>query len=315
MKILVTGAAGAIGSHLSERLVRDGHEVIGIDALTSYYNPDLKRATAEILESQGIKMHYKNLLDDSIQDIFGGVEVIFHMAAQPGISSTTPFEHYVDNNIWATHKILEIAKNLPSLKLFVNASTSSVYGAVANGPETTHPLPTSNYGVTKLAAEQLALSYYRTLNLPVTNIRFFSVLGERERPEKFFFKLIKSLYEDSEITMHEGSKDHLRSYTYVGDIINGCIKVLDNIDKVLGETFNLGNDKIHTTGEALKMVEELMNKEAKIRIIPKRPGDQLETGARIDKARTMLGYNPETDLKSGLKKEIDWYGEFIHGKF
>lgn len=315
MKILVTGAAGAIGSHLSERLVRDGHEVIGIDALTSYYNPDLKRATAEILESQGIKMHYKNLLDDSIQDIFGGVEVIFHMAAQPGISSTTPFEHYVDNNIWATHKILEIAKNLPSLKLFVNASTSSVYGAVANGPETTHPLPTSNYGVTKLAAEQLALSYYRTLNLPVTNIRFFSVLGERERPEKFFFKLIKSLYEDSEITMHEGSKDHLRSYTYVGDIINGCIKVLDNIDKVLGETFNLGNDKIHTTGEALKMVEELMNKEAKIRIIPKRPGDQLETGARIDKAQTMLGYNPETDLKSALKKEIDWYGEFIHGRF
>lgn len=315
MKILVTGAAGAIGSHLCERLISDGHEVIGLDALTDYYNPKLKEATAKHLEGLGVNFHYRNLLDEDIKPLFNDVEIIFHMAAQPGISTSTPFVNYVDNNIWATYKLLEIAKEIDSLKLFVNASTSSVYGLVANGPETVVPMPTSNYGVTKLAAEQLALSYWRNINLPVTNIRFFSVLGERERPEKFFFKLIKSLYEDSDITMYEGSEDHIRSYTYVGDIVNGCVKVLDNINKTLGETFNLGNDKTHTTGEALRMVEEIMNKKAKIKVVPKRLGDQLETGAKIDKAKDVLGYNPVTDLKTALKREVDWYGEFVHGRF
>jgi UDP-glucuronate 4-epimerase len=315
MKIVITGAAGAIGSHLAERLISEGHEVIGIDALTPYYDPRLKEATGKLLESKGVKMHYKNLLDADVGPIFDGAQAIFHMAAQPGISVTTPFDDYLKNNIIATHNVLEIAKNLPNLELFVNASTSSVYGAVANGPETVHPAPTSNYGVTKLAAEQLALSYYRSLNLPVVNIRFFSVLGERERPEKLFFKLIKALYEDTELTMYEGSENHIRSYTYVGDIVNGCIKSLEKRKEILGETFNLGNDKTSTTGEALRIVEELMGKKAKIRTLPKRSGDQLETGAKIDKAKKLLGYNPETDLRTGLKKEIDWYGEFVHGKF
>lgn len=315
MKVIVTGAAGAIGSHLSERLLAEGHEVVGIDALTPYYDPRIKKATGELLESKGVKMHYKDLTDPDIGDIFVGSQAVFHLAAQPGISATTPFDDYLKNNIIATQKILEIARELPNLELFLNASTSSIYGAIANGPETTAPAPTSNYGVTKLAAEQLTLSYHRTHKLPVVNIRFFSVLGERERPEKFFFKLIKALYEDTEITMYEGSDNHVRSYTYVGDIINGCMKAFEKRKDILGETFNLGNDKTNTTGEALRMVEEIMGKKAKIKIIPKRLGDQLETGAKIDKARDMLGYEPKTSLKEGLKKEIDWYGEFVYGKF
>lgn len=315
MKIIITGAAGAIGSHLAERLLTQGHEVVGIDALTPYYDPRLKEATCKLLEKKGVNMHYKNLLNDDIFPLFNGAQAIFHMAAQPGISATTPFEDYLNNNIVATYRVLEIARELPNLEVFINASTSSVYGAVANGPETVAPAPTSNYGVTKLAAEQLALSYYRDKGLPVVNIRFFSVLGERERPEKYFFKLIKSLYEGSEITMYEGSENHIRSYTYVGDIINGCMKVLEKRKDVLGETFNLGNDQTCTTGEAMRMVESLMAKKAKVKIVPKRSGDQLETGAKIDKARSLLDYKPETDLKTGLKKEIDWYGEFVHGKF
>ncbi len=315
MKIVVTGAAGAIGSHLAERLLEGGHEVVGIDALTSYYDPRLKEATGKLLESKGVKMHYINLLDSNLPAFLDGVQAIFHLAAQPGISAITPFEDYLNNNLLATYKLLEAARNIPTLEAFVNASTSSVYGAQANGGEEALPSPTSNYGVTKLAAEQLALSYERDKDLPVINLRFFSVLGERERPEKFFFKLIKSLYEDTEITMFEGSDKHIRSYTYVGDIVNGCLKVLDKRKDIIGETFNLGNDKTNTTLEALGMVEELMGKKAKIRIVPKRPGDQIETGAKIDKAKSMLGYQPETNLKTALQKEIKWYGEFIHGKF
>lgn len=315
MKIVVTGAAGAIGSHLAERLVKEGHEVIGVDALTSYYDPRLKKATAELLESKGVKMHYENLLDADLPSILDGTQAIFHLAAQPGISSTTPFEDYLNNNLLVTHKLLEAAKNVGTLEVLVNASTSSIYGTYANGPETTTPAPASNYGVTKLAAEQLALSYQRDKGLPVVNLRFFSVLGERERPEKFFFKLIKSLYDGTEIVMFEGSEKHVRSYTYVGDIIEGCLKVLDKRRDILGETFNLGNDKTNTTLEALQIVEELMGKKAKIRVAPKRSGDQVETGAKIDKARSILGYEPKTDLKTGLKKEVEWYGQFIHGKF
>jgi len=315
MKIVITGAAGAIGSHLAERCILEGHEVVGIDALTPYYDPRLKQATGKLLESKGVKMYYENLVDANLISILEGAGAIFHLAAQPGISTTTPFEDYLNNNLIATQKLLEAAKQVKTLEVFINASTSSIYGTFANGSETTVPAPTSNYGVTKLAAEQLALSYYRTFRLPVVNIRFFSVYGERERPEKFFFKLIKSLYEDTEISIYEGSEAHVRSYTYVGDIIDGCIKALDKRANILGETFNLGNDLTSTTGEGLRTVEELMGKKAKIKVIPKRPGDQLETGAKIDKARELLGYNPKTDLKTGLKKEIDWYGEFVHGKF
>lgn len=315
MKIVVTGAAGAIGSHLAERLIKEGHEVMGIDALTPYYDVRIKQLTGKQLENQGVKMFYKNLVSDDIKDIFKDVDFVFHLAAQPGISSSTPFEDYLNNNIIATHNILEVVKDNKNLKAFFNASTSSVYGAYASGPETELPKPTSNYGVTKLAAEQLALSYYRDKGLPVVNLRFFSVYGERERPEKFFYKLIKALYEDSEITMFEGSDKHIRSYSYVGDIIDGCIKALDKYTEIIGETFNLGNDQTNTTGEGLRIVEELMGKKAKIKLVSKRPGDQLETGAKIDKARKLLGLNPKTDLRTGLKKEIDWYGENIHGKF
>lgn len=315
MKILVTGAAGAIGSHLSERLIQEGHTVIGIDALTSYYDPRIKEATGKQLEAEGIRMVYQNLISDDIEDIVNDAEVIFHLAAQPGISATTSFDDYLNNNIVATWKLLEAAKKGNNLKAFFNASTSSVYGAHAQGPETDAPQPTSHYGVTKLAAEQLALSYGRDKRVPVVNLRFFSVYGERERPEKFFFKLIKALYEDTDITMFEGSEGHVRSYSYVGDIVEGCIQALNKHSEIIGETFNLGNDTTNTTGEGLRIVEELMGKKAKIKKLPRRPGDQLETGARIDKARTSLGYSPTTDLRSGLKKEIDWYGENIHGKF
>ncbi len=314
MKVLVTGIAGAIGSHLAERLIDLGHEVVGIDALTEYYSPEIKRVNAEDVIAKGGKVHFLNLTKDDFEPVLKGVEVIFHCAAQPGISSSTSFEHYLDNNITATHRLLQKAAHVPTLKAFIYVSTSSVYGARANGDETTEPKPTSYYGVTKLAAEQLAMSYYREHGLPVTVIRLFSVYGERERPEKLYHKLIKTMLEEGEFTLYEGSEYHVRSYTYIKDIIDGCIMILNNLDRSVGEIFNLGNDKTMTTGEGIKIIERIVGKPARFITLPRRAGDQIETAANISKMRKMFGYNPSVSLEEGLANQVKWYKEKIHKK-
>ncbi len=315
MKIIVTGAAGFIGSHLSERLVSLGHSVSGIDNFNSYYLPRLKEQNARDLYDKGVEISRLDLSKDNLDDALNGADVIFHLAAQPGISATTPFDNYLTNNFIATHNLLEAAKKQTGLQLFVNIATSSVYGAHAMDDETTAPKPTSNYGVTKLAAEQLALSYYRDQQFPACSTRLFSVYGERERPEKLYPKLINSILDPNyRLPFYEGSEEHLRSYSYVGDIVDGLILVLNNKDKVLGEIFNLGTDQAITTGEGIKIVEEIMGAKAKIDIKPKRPGDQKETHANITKARNILGYNPTTTPQIGLAKEVAWYKEKIWQK-
>lgn len=314
MKIIVTGVAGAIGSHLAERLAGLGHEVVGIDSLTDYYSPKIKRITVKDIKTKGVKVHYKDLALDKIDHLFKDADVVYHLAAQPGISSKTAFEDYLKNNIVATQKLLEAIKKNKKLKMLFHASTSSVYGKHAHGDETTEPKPASHYGVTKLAAEQLALSYHRQFGIPVSVLRFFSVYGERERPEKFWYKLIRAMHNDEEVTMYEGSENHVRSYTYISDTIDGCILALNNLDKVAGEIFNLGTDKANTTGEGLRIVEKLMKKKAKIILLPKRHGDQLETSANIDKIRKILKYGPKVNLEQGLKRQIEWYKKKIHKK-
>jgi len=314
MKIIVTGAAGAIGSHLCERILALEHEVVGVDALTSYYDPAIKRINVADVELAGGRVHFLDLAVDDISHLLTGTDFIFHLAAQPGISATTPFEDYLNNNIIATHKLLEHARNIPTLKGFIYASTSSVYGKHAQGDEKSEPKPTSHYGVTKLASEQIVLALAREKGFPAVSLRFFSVYGERERPEKLFHKLTKAMCEDKEFTLYEGAKDHVRSYTYVGDIVDGCILVLQNFEKVKGEIINLGNDTTNTTGEGILIIEEIFGKKAKFNMLPKRPGDQLETAANITKAKDLLGYNPKISLAEGLKKEVEWYKEKIHGK-
>ena len=314
MRILVTGIAGAIGSHLAERLLFLDHDVVGIDAFTEYYSPAIKKINADDVKAKGAKIFERDLAKDDIDDITSDVDIIFHMAAQPGISAETPFEDYIDDNIVATQRLCESAKKNQKLKMIFFVSTSSVYGARANGDETTLPMPTSYYGVTKLAAEQLALSYYRESGLPVSVLRLFSVYGERERPEKFFHRLIKSIYEDAEVPFYEGSEHHVRSYSYVSDIIDGCILALQNQDLVLGEIFNLGTNITATTGEGMKIVETILGKKAKLKILPRRLGDQFETSANINKIQKLLGYTPKVDLEIGLANEVRWYGEKINKK-
>lgn len=314
MKILVTGVAGFVGSHLAERLANLNHEVVGLDCFTDYYSPALKRLNAEELQNQGIYIHELDLVTDDLSAALTGVEVIYHLAAQPGISASTPFEDYVRNNITATHRLLETCKHLPSLQCLVNVSTSSVYGKHATDSEETPPKPTSYYGVTKLAAEQLVLAYQREQQLPVCSLRLFSVYGPRERPEKLYPRLIQSILEETPFPQYEGSENHSRSYTFVADIVDGFVAVLSNLDRVVGEIINIGSDVETTTGEGIRIVEKILGKEAQKVILPKRPGDQLRTHANIGKARQLLGYNPSTPLEDGLTAEVIWYQERIFGK-
>ena len=312
MKIAVTGAAGYIGSHLAETLAKQGHEVVGIDCFTDYYAAALKQVNADDIEAAGVTLHRLDLATDDLSSALADVEFVFHLAGQPGISATTPLADYVRNNIVATDKLLTACHQQDSLRCFVNVSTSSVYGRHAYDPETEPPKPTSYYGVTKLAAEQLALALHREKGFPAGSLRIFSVYGPRERPEKLYPKLIRSILTDTPFPLFEGSETHSRSYTFVGDIIEGFVAVLDRPEKLFGEIINMGSDVEMTTGEGIALIEEIMGKKAKLDIKPKRPGDQLHTCANIGKARQLLNYAPHTQLKDGLKAEVDWYVNRIY---
>jgi nucleoside-diphosphate-sugar epimerase len=314
MKVVVTGAAGFIGSHLAERFAKAGHDVVGIDSFNTYYEPSLKRANAAHVTSAGAKIVEVDLFEADLKPTLAGADVVYHLAAQPGIDAKVPLEQYVRNNIFATHKLLE-QLDKSKKPLVVNVATSSVYGAHATDTENTPPKPTSYYGVTKLAAEQLVLAYNRDRGLPACSLRLFSVYGPRERPDKLYPKLIKALCENSEFPLFEGSERHARSFTYVGDVIDAMVSIPDRREKVLGEIFNIGSDAEHTTGEAIKAVESIFGTPAKIAVKPKRPGDQTRTSANIDKARSVLGYNPKTDLRTGLEAAVKWYKSEIDGKF
>ena len=313
MKILVTGAAGAICSHVAEALSKEGHLVVGVDCFSPYYAREIKKLNVEDIQKSGVEFREADLAKDDLTPLFNGVEAVYHFAAQPGISKDVLFEEYVRNNIVATHRLLEAARSA-QIALFVFASTSSVYGLHASGDETTEPKPASYYGVTKLAGEQLALSYHRTHGLPVVVLRLFSVYGPRERPEKLYHKFIRAVLMDASFTLYEGAESHVRSYTYIGDVVRACLLVLKQ-PQAVGEIFNIGSDKTITTGEGMDILEKILGKKATIERLPKRAGDQLETAANIEKARRILGYEPAATPEEGLREEVRWYKEKIEGKF
>ena len=313
MKILVTGAAGFIGSHLAEKLAELGHDVAGVDCFTDYYSRKLKELNAADVKAKGVRFAETDLATDALDEALAGVEIVYHCAAQPGISDQVPFEDYVRNNLVATQRLAEAAMDAPALALFVNVSTSSVYGKHAIDPEDAAPKPTSYYGVTKLAAEQLALSYHRQKGFPACSLRLFSVYGPRERPEKLYPRLIGCILTDAPFPLYEGSREHSRSYSYIDDIVQGFVAVLDHVDECVGEIFNIGSDIETTTGAGIDIVERILGRKARIAQRPARKGDQLRTHANIDKARRVLGYNPYTRPEEGLRAEVDWYRERIAG--
>ena len=313
-RILVTGAAGFIGSHLCERLAEAGHDVLGVDCKTDHYTTALKELNLAGLRDSGVRLDSSDLAADDLNTLMDDVQFVFHLAAQPGISGRTPFDAYLRNNIVATQRLLEVASGCATLQGMLNISTSSVYGADATGDETSEPRPTSHYGVTKLADEQLMLAAHRDRELPCCSLRLFSVYGPRERPEKLYPKLVGAILEDRPFPLFEGSEKHVRSYTYVSDIVDGMVAALNNFDSCVGEVFNIGADEAHTTGEGIEIVEKLTGKSVRIDTQPRRAGDQTRTRADISKARRVLGYNPTTSLEEGLRALVAWYQSQIQGR-
>lgn len=310
MRILVTGAAGFIASHLCEKLADLGHEVFGVDNFNDYYNPELKKLNADDLAKKGIKIFTVDLNSDLSNVFEKPYDYIYHLAAQPGISSDTTLEEYVNNNIYATQNLIEaVLKFNPDLKSFINIATSSVYGVEATVDELVPPQPVSFYGTTKLAAEQLVLGLQRLGKLNACSIRLYSVYGPRERPEKLYTKLIENLYSDKPFPLFEGSVKHERSFTYVGDIVDGLVAIIGKENIINGEIINLGTDEVNTTQEGIHVVEQIMNKKLIIDNKPPRKGDQQRTAAVIDKAKRLLNYTPKVSLRQGLEEQVKWYKE------
>jgi UDP-glucuronate 4-epimerase len=310
MRVFISGAAGFIGSHLAERLAGDGHDVIGLDSFSDYYDRHQKDHNAAAVRAAGAQLVEADLVTTDLTPWVEGAEVIYHVAAQPGISAATPFSDYLNNNLKATHAVLTAASAQLGLKLFVNVSTSSVYGRKATEPETVAPEPVSYYGVTKLAAEQLVMAYHRNNKLPACSLRLFSVYGPRERPDKLYPRLIRSILYDEAMPLFQNSREHSRSFTYVGDVIDAFISVLGN-DACLGEIINIGSDVEIKIGQAIDIVESLLGKPALVDLQPNRPGDQQRTCADIGKARRLLGFEPRTIFEEGIKHEIAWMRELL----
>ena len=307
MKTLVTGAAGFIGSHLAERLVDLGHEVIGLDNFNDYYSPTLKRANARLLKDKGIRMIERDLsMPDLVMSLPIDFDYIFHCAAQPGIAITSHFNSYLKNNIVATQNLVDYARQFLNLKLFVNIGTSSIYGKDVSCNETEVTKPISNYGVTKLAAEQLVLAGARAGDFNGCSLRLYSVYGSRERPDKMFSKLIHCALKNEPFPLYEGSVAHKRSFTHVSDIINGIVSCIGKEKECDGKIINLGIDKEYTTQQGIDTVEQLLNTNIQFKHLPARSGDQQRTMAVIDKARKLLNYNPTVTLKEGVQEQINW---------
>jgi len=310
MKVLITGAAGFIGSHTAERCKEMGYEVLGVDNYSPYYDVSLKELNAKKLSDKGIEVLKLDLRTDDLEDrLPSDIDYIIHFSGHPGISAASSFEDYLSNNIIATQNLLNWIEGLDNKPYFINIATSSIYGLEATLSEDQAPLPASWYGVTKLAAEQLVLAYTRRNLLNGTSFRLYSVYGPRERPDKMYTRLIDCGLNDKEFPLYEGSVKHLRSFTYVQDIIDGIVSVFGKEDVCNGEIINLGIDKENTTAEGIEAVEKVLGLKIKMSIIPARPGDQSRTLANIEKAKRLLNYNPKTSLLEGVKAQVEWFKE------
>jgi len=311
MRCLVTGCAGFIGSHLSQKLVQSGFEVVGIDCFTDYYDRKIKEANVrEVLDSDLFSLKREDLLNTDLGRLLEGVDYIFHHAAQPGVLASwgERFETYLNNNILATQKLLESAKEI-DLKSFVFASSSSVYGdCELPMREDRFPTPISPYGVSKLACENLCHSYWRNFGVPVVSLRYFTVYGPRQRPDMAFHKFIKSILQGEEVTIY-GDGKQTRDFTYIDDAVNSTILAVEK--SCAGEILNIGGGSYISVNGAVKLLEEIVEKKARIRYIEKRKGEMEATWADIGKARKMLGYNPRFNLREGLVNEIEWIREIM----
>lgn len=310
-KILVTGCAGFIGSHLTDRLLKLGHEVVGIDNFNDYYDPKIKRRNlAGALESKNFVLYEGNILDfPLLMKIFGkhNFDKIVHCAARAGVraSIADPFL-YSEVNVLGTVNLLKQAVD-SGVSQFVFTSSSSVYGNSPNIPfseddQCLHII--SPYASSKRSAEIFVETFSKSYGLCSTVLRLFTVYGERGRPDMAPAKFTSAMLAGDEITQY-GDGTSSRDYTYIGDIVDGIVKALD---KIFGfEVINLGNNHPVKLSDFIGTLAKVSGKQAKIKTVPKQMGDVERTWAAIDRAKKLLSWEPAVSLEEGLTRYVSWF--------
>uniref|UniRef100_A0A0V0IGU0 UDP-glucuronate 4-epimerase n=1 Tax=Solanum chacoense TaxID=4108 RepID=A0A0V0IGU0_SOLCH len=335
ISVLVTGAAGFVGTHVSVALKRRGDGVLGLDNFNDYYDPSLKRARQELLERSGVYIVEADINDATLlKKLFEIVAFthVMHLAAQAGVryAMENP-SSYVHSNIAGLVNMLEVCKSVNPQPAIVWASSSSVYGLNTKVPfseKDRTDQPASLYAATKKAGEEIAHTYNHIYGLSITGLRFFTVYGPWGRPDMAYFFFTKDILRGKEIKIFETS-DHgsvARDFTYVDDVVKGCLAALDTAKKSTGSggkkkgaaqlrIYNLGNTKPVPVGRLVSILEKLLKVKAKKKVIQMpRNGDVPFTHANITLAHTELGYKPTTDLEMGLKKFVKWYVSYYGSK-
>ena len=309
-KILVTGGAGFIGSHLTEALVAAGHEVVILDDFNDYYDPAVKEKNIAGLQGK-IEVVRGDISDDAVvvetfsKHQFDGV---FHLAARAGVRPSIANPRlYFSTNMDGTLNLLEACRHY-GVKFFVFASSSSVYGVNTKVPFAETDLierTISPYAATKLAGEQMCSNYSHLFGLRCSCLRFFTVYGPRQRPDLAISKFTSALLADRSIDRY-GDGSTARDYTYVHDIVAGILAAADYTEKSPFEIFNLGGAATTTLNELIGLVESAVGKKAEICELPDQPGDVPRTYADVSKAEQLLGYHPMTPIREGILKYVDW---------
>jgi nucleoside-diphosphate-sugar epimerase len=295
VRYLVTGAAGFIGSHLAETLLEQGHEALGVDSFTDYYDVAIKEENA-----RGIDVRRLDLAADELD--FSGLDGIFHLAGQPGVRSFGDvFGLYLRRNVLASQRVFEAAARDRVRVVF--ASSSSVYGAPERfpTPETEEPRPLSPYGITKLACEHLARAYAESFGLDVVVLRYFSVFGPRQRPDMAFTRIAFALAEGHAFDLY-GDGHQSRTFTYVSDAVNASILAMERGNG----TYNVAGGAETSVLETIRVLEEIAGRPLAVNRYPVAKGDQQRSQADTTRARRELGWSPVVGLEEGLEAQWKW---------
>jgi UDP-glucuronate 4-epimerase len=306
----VTGGAGFIGSHLCDKLIERGENVICLDNFDPYYDPGIKEKNIKHnLRKDNFKIVKADIRDKkTLERVFGenDIEKIIHLAAKVGVrhSVKDPLP-YMDVNVGGTLSLLEVCKD-HDIENFIFISSSAIYGNVEKIPfnEDDPPKPISPYGVSKKSCELFCHAYHLLYDIPITCLRLFTVYGPRQRPDMAIYKFTKSIEEDKEIEVY-GDGTSKRDYTYIDDIVQGILNALDR--RFEFEIFNLASSRPVELLDLISLIEEKLGRRAKIKHVPERAGDIPITHADISKARRLLNFKSRTGIEDGIEKFIEWY--------
>lgn len=316
--VLITGGAGFIGSHLSERLLTEGYRVICLDNFDTFYDPRIKRTNiSSLLKNEKFTLSEGDIRDSELlKEIFSreAINIIVHIAARAGVrpSIKEPVLYY-DVNVRGTMNLLDMAKE-HRVKKFIFASSSSVYGENEKTPfseEDNVDNPISPYAATKKAGELICYTYHHLYKIPVACLRFFTVYGPRQRPEMAIHKFTRLIHEGKTVPVY-GDGSSRRDYTYIEDIIEGVAAAMNA--GLSYEIINLGESKTVELLDLIGLIEKNLCKKASIEFLPVQAGDVPMTYADIGKARKLLGYNPGIDIGEGVKRFVEWFIEREKGR-